>query len=260
MSGRSRFATVIGALGLLLAGCASIGTVETSGTTSTLAPTATEPPATEFVPEVDGDGDGVPGERVEPTGAPFSECGPGGDGPVPNEREAELQVVRDALEADGLFDQPHVVSAGGPSNVWGKITIGLRARHQPTIEWLAARADPADLCLELPPPGYYDQPPTLADWELRPEGDDPRNVTLLVTDGTCGLIDPTRILEPQVEFSDDQILIAVPLRVPNWGPTVLPCLSPNEIPLTLAEDPAGRPILAAPDLLTPLEGLGPPAP
>ncbi len=200
-----------------------------------------------------GLGDGCPGsytvalfEEAEATNIPFAECGLLPEpGPPTGQGAQRLNQLRSELEADGLFEQPDVVSSAKRGGV---ISVGLSHRNRATIDWLAKRADPDNLCLELPPPGYYDQPPTLADWELGSIESEGTTVILMVSVGPCGLLDESRILEPQIEYSEAEVVVGVPLAVQTYGPVRAVCLPPTELTVELDEPLAGRKLVAATDL------------
>ena len=124
------------------------------------------------VPEDPFGADGVTGtmsdlhvETTETFG--FVECGTDGEpGPPTGERAAELEAVIEDLRATGLHDQPFVGSSGGAQSIWGVPSVGLSSRYEPTLRWLADRADPADLCIEFPEFGLRNQPPALAEVEV----------------------------------------------------------------------------------------------
>ena len=93
----------------------------------------------------------------------FVECGADGEpGPPDDARAVELDAVIDALRTGGLHEQPFVVSSGGPQSIWGVPSIGLSSRYEPTLAWLAERADAAEVCVEFPEFGVRNLPPELA--------------------------------------------------------------------------------------------------
>ncbi len=185
----------------------------------------------------------------EATQIPFPECSTlGRPGPPEGERLTELRQVRrqlegilgERLDTDGVV---RVTSIGGPQSIYGVISVGVSHRHQPTIDWLAERAGPDDLCLELPPVGYYDTPPHLYPWEFADptDADNPdlgRFIARL--DIECGLIDKGRLLEPRIDYQDDAIFVAIPVRQPTFGPTLSPCPFPDLVEIELTEPRAGR--------------------
>lgn len=135
----------------------------TTTTGSTVAPSDDSPVAEDPI-----GADGIAGamsdrhvETVETFG--FTECGADGEpGPPADDRAAALDAVVEALRGDGLHDQPFVVSSGGPQSIWGVVSIGLSSRYEPTLQWIADRADPADVCIEFPEFGLRNVPPALA--------------------------------------------------------------------------------------------------
>jgi len=182
----------------------------------------------------------------EATNIPFPECSTLEHvGPPTGDRLSELTALRQDLES-AFGNIEYVNSMGGPQSVYGVISVGLSHRYQPSIDWLAELAGPEDLCLELPPVGYYDQEPELVPWLFVEDGQDfddfdgDRFVAIL--DMRCGLIDPTRLLEPIVEFRDDVVLVGIPIRVPTSGPTIAPCFPPDQVEIELDEPLNGRPI------------------
>lgn len=97
----------------------------------------------------------------------FVACGAEGEpGPPSGDRAVELEAVIEDLRSGGLHDQPFVGSSGGPQSIWGVPSIGLSARYEPTLRWIADRVDPADVCIEFPEFGLRNLPPALADVEV----------------------------------------------------------------------------------------------
>jgi len=182
----------------------------------------------------------------EATNIPFPECSTlERGGPPTGDRLSELTALRQNLEsAFGSIE--YVNSLAGLESTYGVISVGLSHRYQPSIDWLAELAGPEDLCLALPPVGYYDQEPELVPWVFVGDGQDfddfdgDRFVAML--DVRCGLIDKTRLLEPIVEFRDDVVLVGIPIRVATWGPKKLPCRKPDQVEIYLDEPLNGRPI------------------
>ena len=170
-----RIGVGIGAAVVLVVGAASMAALlggDDDPDLDVAAPTTTvstsTPPGDGPVAEDPVGSDGVAGamsdrhvETVETFG--FTECGAAGEpGPPADDRAAALDAVVDALRAEGLHDQPFVVSSGGPQSIWGVVSIGLSSRYEPTLQWIADRADPADVCIEFPEFGLRNLPPALA--------------------------------------------------------------------------------------------------
>jgi len=133
-------------------------------TTTTTAPA--EPTPTEEDPFGP---DGVEGAMSDlhvetPDRFGFIECGADGEpGPPTGDRAAELEAAIEALRDGGLHDQPFAVSSGGPQSIYGVPSIGLSSNYEPTLEWIAERVDPADVCVEFAEFGIRNLPPALAE-------------------------------------------------------------------------------------------------
>ena len=172
--------------------------------------------------------------HVEATGLVFPEC-PATLDPAATtpERSAELEALRVRLHADGLTDATMFYSGSRING--GRLQIGLYRRHQPTIDFLAERAGPDDICFFLlPPVGAFTAPPGALEWtvdESTVDGPDDTVLTV-VNAGRCGVIYKELLLPPQVVESDDRIEIAVPL-LPRFGPSILPCPEPDRFEITL---------------------------
>ncbi len=181
---------------------------------------------------------------VEAQSIPYAECHEVAEnGPPESDEMIRLQRLRAELEAEGLFDQPFVGSSGGPESVWGILSIGLRRRYQPTIDWLASRVDVADVCLELPPVGYYRRPFEAAVWEVGPDPDrQDREIPLSVNsaNGGCGYNPAGRILDPIVVYGETTIEVTIPLDHVSWGGHTCEGWGPTAYRLVLSEDQAGR--------------------
>lgn len=173
---------------------------------------------------------------------PFPECrNLSQNGPPTGARLRELKQLRRDIQA-GRSNLEHLASMGGPESTTGLVSVGLRHRYQPTIDWLIERATPEDLCLDLPPVGYYDQPPWSPAWEFLDEAgrDGDATTFVVVLAVRCGLIDETRLREPVITYEDDEILVRVPIAVSSFGGTPEPCPAPNNVEITLTEPRDGR--------------------
>ncbi|MEZ5246756.1 MAG: hypothetical protein R2707_16795 [Acidimicrobiales bacterium] len=192
-------------------------------------------------PVADGD---VSDVHVEATDMVFPDC-PATLDPAATtpQRSAELEALRIRLNADGLTDATMFYS--GSSINGGRLQIGLYRRYQPTIDFLADRAEPDDICFFLlPPVGAFTAPPGTLEWtvdESTIDGPDD-TVFTVVNAAQCGVIYEERLLPPQVVESDDRVEIAVPL-LPRFGPSILPCFEPDRFEITLAAPIGDRDIV-----------------
>ncbi len=185
-----------------------------------------------------------PDEFAEAQNIPFAECD---TLPEPGEPEfSRLQEIRDDLSAAGMFEQHSIDGISGPGSTQGILNVRMRRRFQPSIDWLADRVDTADLCLSLPPVGYYDWPFEYAVWEIDPQAppiaDDQRDIPLLIEslEQACGSHPDGRVLEPVITYEPDTITVTIPLNHVSWGFHSCEGRPPMAYVLTLSEDPAGR--------------------
>ena len=244
------FVTACGQGSTEVAGDSSSPSVASDGAavTTTMPPD----PNTSQPPTVVGVGGPIypPTSDVEATDIPFEECNADNGKPVPvGDELARLEALRQQITDDGLFDQPFISSSGGPA--YGALSVGLSRRHQPSIDWLRARAEPEDLCIELPPLGFYDRPYEEATWVLDPEAPEPgasdRSIAVLVdsTINQCGYWPQGRILQPVVEYGTERIEIRVPLDHVSWGPHPCPGWFPDPFVIEL-DEPIGDRTLVRP--------------
>lgn len=194
-------------------------------------PFGTHPQPAAAVPVADGE---VSDVHVEATDLVFPDCpNPLDPAATTPERTAELEALRVRLHADGLTESTMFYS--GSSINGGRLQIGLYRRYQPTIDFLAERAEPDDICFFLlPPVGAFTAPPGTLEWtvdESTLDGPDDMAFTV-VNAAQCGVIYEELLLPPQVVESDDRIEIAVPL-LPRFGPSILPCPEPDRFEITL---------------------------
>ncbi len=176
------------------------------------------------------------------------------NGPPEGEAAAALEEVGERLEAAGLRDLEFLSGfSSSPSNVWGRITVSLSRRYGPSIDWLAQHAGPDELCFQfLADPGPPDEVVSPASWRVGPSSlpvdEHWEDLTLLVPGGEdeCGFHDPSRVLEPEIDYRADEIGVTVPIAVWERGPSVLPynCPPPTAVRVRLTEPPDGRPLVA----------------
>ncbi len=199
-------------------------------------------------PQPDAAGPVADGEvsdvHVEATDLVFPDC-PATLDPAATtpERSAELEALRVRLNTDGLTDATMFYS--GSSINGGRLQIGLYRRYQPTIDFLAERAAPDDICFFLlPPVGAFTAPPGTLEWTVDEStvGGPDDTVFTVVNGARCGVIYKDLLLPPQVVESDDRVEIAVPL-LPRFGPSILPCPEPDRFEITLSAPIGDRDIV-----------------
>lgn len=186
----------------------------------------------------------------EATNIPFAEC----------PTEGRIGLEDDPFEEQHLAASKRLsqITGGLPFVVWSSSAggnlrhheagLGLGVRYQPTIDWLAANFAPTDLCLDLPPIGYYDTPPTLLPWRLADEFEVRSDYTsiLVVHDLDCEVGDWSRLLDPQVQYLDDEIRIGLPQLPSTFGQSSDGmCEFPHPLEVELDEPVAGRAIVPA---------------
>ena len=131
-----------------------------------------------------------------------------------------LDEVLARLRTDGVMDQPFINSVGSLVGFVDAIEVILQRRYQPTLDWLAARAAPDEVCLLLVPPvGFFTQPPSNHAWELV-AAVEPTDTNVTLTE-PVGDRDIVPLVGPTVRFSP----YPVPPRVGT--------------PFAVAFDPAG---------------------
>jgi len=190
----------------------------------------------------------------EATNIPFPECPTDGrigleDDPLEEEHLAASQRLSQITGA-----LPFVVwsSAAGGNLRHHEAGLGVGVRYQPTIDWLAANFAPTDLCLDLPPIGYYDTPPTLIPWRLADDFELAPDLmsVLVVHDLDCDVSDWSRLLDPQVQYLDDEIRIGLPQLPWTYGQSSDDmCRIPQPFEVQLTEAVADRPVIPASPVL-----------
>jgi len=130
-------------------------------TTASIAP---EPVVAEEDPEgPDGNVGAMSDLHVETTDQfGFSACGAVELTLPTDARAAELEAVIEELRDGGLHEQRFVVSSAGPQSDGRVPSIGLSSNYEPTLQWIADRADPADVCVDFAEFGIRNLPPELA--------------------------------------------------------------------------------------------------
>ncbi|MDW3220253.1 MAG: hypothetical protein R8F63_16710 [Acidimicrobiales bacterium] len=160
-------------------------------------------------------------------------------GDAPDERRAELADLRDELQAEGLFDQEFLST----TSIGSVIEIGMNRRYGPTIDWIADRVEPEDVCLLFyAPPGVFTAPPESLDWVVLDSAAGSSELTIQL-DQNCGLVE-TSMLPPAVVETDDEVLISW-VAAPYFGPSRLPCLPPDEAHFLLDAPLGDRTVRAA---------------
>ena len=115
-----------------------------------------------------------------------------------------------------IHDLPFVVwSSGAGGNLYHhEFGIGLSVRYQPTIDWIAENIPEGHVCIDIPPPGFYDVGPSFPEWELVTDPA-PGDTTLTVQhQGDCA---PHLPLDPVVVETAAEIRVAMPLAQPQYG-------------------------------------------
>ncbi len=186
----------------------------------------------------------------EATDIPFPECPTEGRIGLEDDPFAEEHLAASQRLSQITGGLPFTVSfsAAGGNLRHHEAGLAMGVRYQPTIDWLDTNFAPTDLCLDLPPIGYYDTPPTPIPWrfaddfELSPEV----MSVLIVRDVECDVSDASRLLEPEVQYLDDEIRIALRHLPWTYGQSSdSMCLFPQSFEVQLTEAVADRLVVPA---------------
>lgn len=139
---------------------------------------------------------------------------------------------------------PFVVWSSGPGNLHHhEMGIGLSVRYQPTIDWLAENVPAGHVCIEIPPPGYYDAGPSLIEWELVTEPTPESTEIAIQMTSECA---PFVELQPQILVSESIVEIGLPLPISPYGQdTPAICNIPQPIVIELPGVLANRDVVPA---------------
>ncbi len=190
----------------------------------------------------------------EATSIPFPECATLPEvGPPSGERATRLWELTgqvDSIARDYPFSSySRVMRQSGPRNSWGVVEVWLTHRDQSIIDRLAEVAEPDELCLQIPPVGYYSGRPDFKLWEFADPADadnpDLERFVVRINQKPCGgMQDTTRLAEPSITYLPDSIIVAIELRPRRWGSSdLLACFGPDFVEITLDEPRNGRPIV-----------------